>query len=168
MGSLNASLATALSGLIADQGALAATTNNVANVNTPGYSREVPVLVASDPIVVEPLTFGTGVTLQNIESITDPVLESQIQQQTQAQSQYSALSSALQEAQVNFSTTTGDIGTSISNFFASINQLSTQRETWLLRSTTPPTISRSNKVIWISAWCSRCRRSTSFRSRLRS
>jgi flagellar hook-associated protein 1 len=133
MGSLNASLATALSGLIADQGALAATTNNVANVNTPGYSREVPVLVASDPIVVEPLTFGTGVTLQNIESITDPVLESQIQQQTQAQSQYSALSSALQEAQVNFSTTTGDIGTSISNFFASINQLSTNPSDLSLR-----------------------------------
>jgi len=42
--SLNASLASALSGLIAEQGALAVTTNNVANVNTPGYSREEPVL----------------------------------------------------------------------------------------------------------------------------
>ena len=36
MSSLNASLATALSGLMADQGAMATTTNNVANVNTPG------------------------------------------------------------------------------------------------------------------------------------
>jgi flagellar basal body rod protein FlgC len=44
MSSLNASLATALSGLAAEQGAMQATTNNVANVNTTGYSREEPVL----------------------------------------------------------------------------------------------------------------------------
>jgi flagellar hook-associated protein 1 len=133
MSSLNASLASALSGLIADQGALEATTNNVANVNTPGYSREVPDLVTGDPVVVGPLTFGTGVTLQNIESIQDPVLESQIAQQTQSENQYSALTSALQQAQVNFTTTTGDIGTSISNFFDSINQLATNPSDLSLR-----------------------------------
>ncbi len=124
MSSLNASLATALSGLIAEQGALATTTNNVANVNTPGYSRQQPVLVTSDPVVVDPLTFGTGVTLQTVESIRDPILESQIQQQTQGQGQFSTLASALQQTQVNFTTSTSDIGTEISNFFDSINQLS--------------------------------------------
>jgi len=124
MSSLNASLAAALSGLTADRGALEATTNNVANVNTPGYSREVPVLVASDPIVVDPLTLGTGVTLQSIESVRDPILESQIQQETQTQGQNDAQVSALQQAQVNFTNNTGDIGTAISNFFDSINQLS--------------------------------------------
>src|SRR5271154_6065010 len=125
MSSLNASLATALSGLIAEQGALQVTTNNVANVNTPGYSREQAVLVASDPYVADPLTFGTGVTLQSIQSIRDPILESQIQQQTQTQNQFSTLASALQQTQVNFTSSSGDIGTAISNFFNSINQLST-------------------------------------------
>ncbi len=124
MSSLNASLATALSGLIAEQGAMQASTNNVANANTPGYSRQVAGLVASDPVVLDPLTFGTGVTLQNVESIRDPILESQIQQQTQAQGQFSTLASALQQTQVNFTSSTGDIGTAISNFFDSINQLS--------------------------------------------
>ena len=133
MSSLNASLAIALSGLIAEQGALSTTTNNVANVNTPGYSRERPVLVASDPVVVDPLTFGTGVTLQNVESIRDPILESQIQQQSQSQGQFSTLTSALQETQVNFATSTGDIGTAISNFFNSINQLSTNPSDLSLR-----------------------------------
>jgi flagellar hook-associated protein 1 FlgK len=133
MSSLNASLANAVSGMIADQGALEVTTNNVANVNTPGYSREQPVLVASDPVVVDPLTLGTGVTLQSIESIRDPLLDSQIAQQTQSENQYSTLSSALQEAQVNFTSTTGDIGTSISNFFDSINQLSTDPSDLSLR-----------------------------------
>jgi len=133
MSSLNASLATALSGLLVEQGALQVTTNNVANVNTPGYSREVPVLVSSDPVVVDPLTFGTGVTLQDVQSITDPILSSQIQQQTQAQGQYSALASALQQTQVNFTTSSNDIGTEISNFFDSINQLSTDPSDLSLR-----------------------------------
>lgn len=133
MSSLNASLATALSGLIAEQGALEATTNNVANVNTPGYSREQPVLVASDPVVVDPLTFGTGVTLQTVESIRDPILESQIQQQTQAQGQFSTLTSALQQTQVHFTSNSGDIGTAISNFFDSLNQLSTNPSDLSLR-----------------------------------
>jgi len=125
MSSLNASLAAALSGLIAEQGALEATTNNVANVNTPGYSREVPVLVTSDPVVQDPLTFGTGVKLQSLESIRDPILESQIQQETQAQGQLNALVSALSQTQTNFTSSTSDIGTAISNFFDSVNQLST-------------------------------------------
>ncbi len=133
MSSLNASLATALSGLLTEQGALQVTTNNVANVNTPGYSREVPVLVSSDPVVVAPLTFGTGVSLQDVQSITDPILRSQIQQQTQAQGQYSALASALQQTQVNFTTSSNDIGTEISNFFDSINQLSTNPSDLSLR-----------------------------------
>lgn len=124
MSSLNASLAIALSGLTAEQGALEATTNNVANVNTPGYSRQVPNLVSSDPIVIDPLTLGTGVTLQSVDSVRDPILESSIQQETQTQGQLGAQVSALQQTQVNFTTSTSDIGTEIANFFNSINQLS--------------------------------------------
>jgi flagellar hook-associated protein 1 FlgK len=133
MSSLNASLAAALSGLIADQGAMAATTNNVANVNTPGYSREEPVLSASDPVSIDSLSYGTGVTLESIQSITDPLLESQVQQQTQAQGQFTALASALQQAQASFTTSTTDIGTQISNFFDSLNQLSTNPSDLSLR-----------------------------------
>jgi flagellar hook-associated protein 1 FlgK len=133
MSSLNASLATALSGLIAEQGAVAASTNNVANVNTPGYSRQTPVLVAGDPVVIAPLTFGTGVSLQSVKSIRDPILESQIQQQTQAQGQFSALASALDQTQVNFTSSTRDIGSSISSFFSNINQLSTNPSDLSLR-----------------------------------
>lgn len=125
MSSLNASLAIALSGLTAEQGALAATTNNVANVNTPGYSRQVANLVSSNPVVIDPLTLGTGVTLKSIDTIRDPILESRIQQETQSQGQLGALVSALDQTQTNFTSGAGDIGTAITNFFNSINQLST-------------------------------------------
>jgi len=125
MSSLNASLATALSGLTAAEGAIAATTNNVANANTPGYSREEPVLVSSDPVVLTPLTYGTGVTLQSIQSVRDPILLSQIQQETQSSGQFNSLVSALQQLQTNFTGTSSGIGAAISNFFDSVNQLST-------------------------------------------
>ena len=125
MGGLNAGLAIALSGLAAEQGAMETTSNNVANVNTPGYSRQTPVLVTSDPIVIDPLTLGSGVTLEKIDSIRDEILESQIQQETQSQGELTALVSALSQAEATFSSTTADVGTAISNFFDSINQLST-------------------------------------------
>src|SRR5207302_4711935 len=125
MSSLNASLAIALSGLSAQQGALEATTNNDANVNTPGYSRQVPRLETGDPVVIASLTLGSGVRLRTIESIRDPILEAQIQQETQTQGQLGALVSALTQTQANFTSTSGDIGATISKFFDSINQLST-------------------------------------------
>ena len=40
MGSLNASLSIATQSMLAEQTAIETTTNNIANVNTPGYSRE--------------------------------------------------------------------------------------------------------------------------------
>ena len=48
--SLTSGLFTALTALQADQGALNVVTNNIANVNTPGYSREVANLEEAPPI----------------------------------------------------------------------------------------------------------------------
>jgi flagellar hook-associated protein 1 FlgK len=56
-----------------------------------------------------------------------------VQQQTQAQGQFTALASALQQAQASFTTSTTDIGTQISNFFDSLNQLSTNPSDLSLR-----------------------------------
>lgn len=124
MGGLNAGLATALSGLAAGQGAMETTSNNVANVNTPGYSRQRAVLVSSDPIVVDPLTLGSGVRLEKIESLRDVILESQIQHESQSQGELSALVTALSQLETSFSGTSSDVGAAISKFFDSVNQLS--------------------------------------------
>jgi len=133
MGSLYGSLAIATGALGAEQGALDATTNNVANVNTPGYSRLQPVLVESSPIVVGPVTFGTGVSLEKLQSLRDPILQMRIQEETQQQGQLNASLTALQQAQVQFTTSSGDIGTEISNFFSALNQISTDPTNLSLR-----------------------------------
>jgi flagellar hook-associated protein 1 FlgK len=124
MGSLYGALSIATSALGAEQGALDATTNNVANVNTPGYSRLQPVLVESSPIEVGSLSYGTGVTLEKLQSLRDPILQTRIQQETQQQGQLNASLTAMQQAQTQFTTSSGDIGTEISNFFSSLNQIS--------------------------------------------
>src|ERR1700693_5802360 len=87
MSSLFGALSIAAGALAAEQGAMDATTNNVANANTPGYSRLRPVLVESDPVVENSVTYGQGVTLQKLESVRDPILQLRIQGETQQQGQ---------------------------------------------------------------------------------
>ncbi|HYA25984.1 MAG TPA: flagellar hook-associated protein FlgK [Terriglobales bacterium] len=133
MSTLFGTMSIATGALGAEQGALDATTNNVANVNTPGYSRLQPVLVESDPVVMGPITYGTGVSLEKLQSLRDPILQIRIQEETQQQGQLNAFVTAMQQAQVQFTTSSGDIGTLMSNFFSSLSQLSTDPTSLALR-----------------------------------
>jgi len=133
MSSLTATLAIATGALQAEQGALSATTNNVANANTPGYSRLVPVLVESDPVLIGSIAYGTGVSLQSLQGIRDPILQLRMQEEMQQQGQLNSFVSGMQQVQVNFNSNTGDIGTQISNFFSSLDQLSTNPASLALR-----------------------------------
>jgi flagellar hook-associated protein 1 FlgK len=133
MSSLFGILSIATGALSAEQGAMDATTNNVSNANTPGYSRLRPVLVESDPVVVGSVTYGQGVTLRQLESVRDPILQLRIQEEIQQQGHLNTLVSTLQQAQVQFTSSSGDIGTQISSFFASLSQLSTDPTNLSLR-----------------------------------
>jgi len=111
--------------LDAEQGALAVTTNNIANSNTPGYTREVVNFTESQPISEDGSQLGTGVTLQGFQSVRDEVLQSQINSQTQQAGYSLAQSNALQPAETAFSSTTSGIGVDMTSFFNSISQLTT-------------------------------------------
>jgi flagellar hook-associated protein 1 len=124
MSGLFGSLSIALSSLAASQDEMATTSNNVANANTPGYSREVPVVTAGDPITEGSLSFGTGVVLQKIESLRDPILQIQINQATQQNSSLNGSLTQLRQIQTQFASSTSGIGADISNFFNSLQQLS--------------------------------------------
>jgi flagellar hook-associated protein 1 FlgK len=133
MSSLLSTMFLATGAMAADQGALEATTNNAANVNTPGYSREVPILQENPPVVVGNLTFGTGVSLAKIESVRDPILQLRIQQETGQQGALNAFTGALSQAQTLFIAGASDIGSEISNLFSSISQLSANPASIALR-----------------------------------
>lgn len=75
--SLNDILNTATSGLAASQGGMAAASNNIANVNTPGYARQKAVITTSTSA-----GRTTGVTVGEPERVADRFLESTVYRRT--------------------------------------------------------------------------------------
>ena len=124
MGGLNTSLLIGSQALEVAQGALAATSNNIANANTPGYTREVPQFVENEQSQSGNETIGGGVSLTGLQSVRDELLSLQIQSQTSLQSSADTQSSSLQEIQTNFTTSGGDITSALSAFSSSLAQLS--------------------------------------------
>ena len=95
MPGLNAGLYVGLSGIQAQQSALNVVGNNIANVNTPNYSRQQADLTANQALASGGVYFGTGVSLTAVQGIRDQFLDLQLYHQTAlqsgAQGRYSAL-----------------------------------------------------------------------------
>jgi flagellar hook-associated protein 1 len=123
MGVLATSMSTALGALNAEKGALQVTGNNIANVNTPGYSRERADLVEQQSEVYGNLVVGDGVSLDKVESLRDNVLELRLNDQAQQQGGDDAFVNAMQQVQTLFSDPSSGVGAEITAFFNSINQL---------------------------------------------
>jgi len=111
--------------LQAADGGLQVTNNNIANANTPGYTRQQVVLHESAPSTTGDFTAGDGVTLVGYQSVRDELIQSQIQQETQAQSGANAQLTSMQQIQPTFETSSTDIGTEMSALFSSISSLGT-------------------------------------------
>jgi len=125
VGSLNTSLNIAAQSMLAEQGAIETTTNNIANVNTPGYARERADFAETTPLQVGNLTLGTGVTLQDVTSLRDSILDLRVNQETQQQGQLNAFISGGQQIQTLFNETSGTgLQAPLTAFFTSLSQLS--------------------------------------------
>jgi len=78
MPSLNGIFEIARTGLNASQEALDVTSHNIANVNTPGYTRQRAVLESRDPVNFGGHFFGTGVDVRGVERVFDSFIELQL------------------------------------------------------------------------------------------
>jgi flagellar hook-associated protein 1 FlgK len=130
MGTINAAFSVMSQALDADQSALNIVANNVANANTPGYTREVPNWQENDPFVVNGVSYGSGVTETGATSVRDRVLTQRLDQQQQLASASGARLSALNTLQALFtpdsgssSSKAGDIGSDITSLFSSFSSL---------------------------------------------
>ncbi len=123
----------ALSGLQAQQAGLQTSTNNVANANTPGYSREVPILQEADPVIEGNVSFGQGVQVEGIQSLRSSLLDLQISDETQQQGSAQTYVNAMNQVQTLFPDDTTGIGVQISAFFQSLNSLSANPSDLTLR-----------------------------------
>ena len=130
MGTISAAFESISSALDADQSALSIVANNVANANTPGYTREIPNWQEGAPIEVDGVSYGSGVSETGPTSIRDSVLDERLAQQQQLASASGARLTALNTLQALFtpdsgssSSNAGDIGSDITSFYNSFSSL---------------------------------------------
>jgi flagellar hook-associated protein 1 FlgK len=122
---LSPTLNIGMQALDATSAALEATSNNISNANTPGYTREVPQFAENGLNDINGVVTGGGVTLEGLQSVRDELLNLQIQQQTSQQNSASTASSLLQQIQTYFSTSSGeDLASTMAAFSSSLSQLS--------------------------------------------
>ena len=134
MGTLSSALNIAVGAMLADQAALDTTSNNIANANTPGYSRQTVTFDETPPVEYGGQLFGNGVEIGQITSQRNNVLQMRLDQETQQQSKYDSFLTSMQQAQALFNETSGTgLQSSITAFFNSLQQLSTDPSNTSLR-----------------------------------
>ncbi|HEY4439340.1 MAG TPA: flagellar hook-associated protein FlgK [Candidatus Elarobacter sp.] len=119
------------SALDAYQQAANTTSNNIANVNTPGASRQEVNLVESQPVVgsigystwTGPGTQGTGVTVQSITRIHQDSYDQLFRGASASQNYYSVEQQQLSAIQSSFGEPNNGINTAWTNLQTAISQL---------------------------------------------
>ncbi|MBP1773766.1 MAG: Flagellar hook-associated protein [Holophagaceae bacterium] len=134
MPGLNASLFLGLSGLQAQQSALNVVGHNIANVNTPGYSRQRADLTANQALIQGQVYFGTGVTLNAVQGLRDRFLDLQIYRETSRQEGASERYTGIEAVSTSLGdTTSSGIAAQIQAFFQGFQELSARPEDSALR-----------------------------------
>ncbi len=124
MYSLTANLAMASQALTADTGALAVINNNISNANTTGYSRET-VDLSAEALDADGSNQLNGVSFNGFSSVRDQVLQISMTQTTAQLASANSQSATWSQIESAFSTSTGDLNSSFSNFFSALSSLST-------------------------------------------
>ncbi|EFL50282.1 flagellar hook-associated protein FlgK [Solidesulfovibrio fructosivorans JJ]] len=102
MSSLSSILSIGRSGLTASQAALQVTGNNIANVDTEGYSKQSVVLVDGNYITSSPGQLGSGVVAQEVVRSYDALTQSQYLSQISVRDRWKALYNGLTSIQSYF------------------------------------------------------------------
>ena len=120
-------LGSSISSLTAQQALIANSSNNIANVNTPGYTRrqveiESRVDVAN---IGNILQIGSGVQLGNIKRYTDEFLENQLRSASSKKGQADVRNDYLSRVEVSFALDgpQSTVGSALNNFYSAVNQV---------------------------------------------
>lgn len=100
------------------------TSENIANVNTPGYSRQRVVLESAPPTLHNGFPLGTGVQIATVERYYDGLLQKQLVNAQTTLGYDTTKSTVLQQIEPSFNEVANDgIGAAISNFFSAWQDL---------------------------------------------
>jgi len=104
--------------LFTQKSALEVTSHNIANANTPGFSRQRVELEANEPVTSRLGQIGTGVRAEKIRRIYDQFLGLQINNGNQNLGRWEAQKNALQRVEMVFDESTGyGLNQSMSEFW---------------------------------------------------
>jgi flagellar hook-associated protein 1 FlgK len=100
------------------------TGENIANVNTPGYSRQRVLLETAPPTTSNGFPLGTGVKISTVERYYDGLLQKQLVNAQTTQGYDTTKSSVLQQIEPTFNEVSNDgLGAAITNFFGAWQDL---------------------------------------------
>ena len=107
MSDINGIMSMAAQALTTQQQAISVTSHNIANVNTPGYSRQKLVMTTNSAVnsVLGPM--GNGVSADAIERIYDRFISAQINNESQALGRWDAQKNAVESLEMIFNETYG-------------------------------------------------------------
>jgi flagellar hook-associated protein 1 FlgK len=118
-------LNTAKVGLLAQQLAIEVTGQNIANVQTEGYSRQEVSFEALNPRSFSMGQLGTGVRIVGVERSHDKFLFSQILSEGDGFGQYGVRKDVFEQLEILFSESNGQsLNQGLGNFFSSLQDLS--------------------------------------------
>jgi len=124
----------AQSGLRASQLAIEVTGNNIANVDTEGYSKQVLLLEEAMAINYSPGQLGTGVLAKQVIRLFDKFIEMQYLDKSSTASSYEAAYGALQSVEALFNeANTAGISSALSQFLEDLQELSLNAENSAVR-----------------------------------
>lgn len=105
----------ALRALLSNQAAIQVIQHNVANANTPGYSRQEAILAAALPSPLEGMNqgarlgqLGTGVVVDHIRRYSQEFYQSRLRQELSSTKQWEATRDLLEQVEISLSETTSD------------------------------------------------------------
>lgn len=117
MSSLVTLLLTGASGIYANQTGVRVTGNNIANVNTTGYSRQVAAITSSTQVEQGGLLFGTGATVGSVERTDTTFITKRLVAAAADYGEYEAASSPLGDIEQILAIDETTLATDIDNFF---------------------------------------------------
>ncbi len=111
-------------GLLVTQKGLQTTSHNIANVNTPGYSRQRQIVESSLPIQNPNGNLGTGAEQTSVERIADAFIQAQIIKQNGASGSTDVQTAALTTIEQVFNEQQGlGIGAALSGLYDAFSEL---------------------------------------------
>jgi len=119
--------------LAANRTALQTTSNNIANTNTPGYSRQRPVFTSHEQSLVSGNRLGGGVEVKQVVRSHDVFVQHQLIDESKTLGSAKMRAQGLQRLEGIVSNDGFQVGDLINKFFSDVRELSANPETPALR-----------------------------------